>query len=407
MSVFSKCIVPFLLLIVLFSCSKTNRERSKIPPSPFQSATVQDAAAIEALTDAIRSNPSVAENYYKRAIVLLRMGQAEKALEDINQADKIKKSIGKYLLLKAKILRELKKYDEALIIAQGVELLNVETPEFYTLIGDLTQRKGDYTRAAQYLAKSLQLAPFEGETYYYQGVLDARRKDTLSAIIKMLKALELKPSFEQGYSDLTIIFKNRGLIDSAMTINKRAMKQFPQNTNFIVERGLIYHKVGRMDSALVYYDKAFTINNKRTDALLYAASIYFKWKSYSKSLEYYEKALKADPKTPRINYYIGITLEQLNSLTKAEEFLKNAVLADANDVQAIMALNRVSEQINSALGIYKPPIPLPKKASPISAPYQVVEEPKKNLDTTRVRVNIIAPKTKVNIKTDSSRRLKF
>jgi tetratricopeptide (TPR) repeat protein len=386
MPVLFKKIFPFVLILTLFSCSKTNRERSKIPPSPFQSKTVQDVAAIEALTDAIRSNPSIAENYYKRAIVLLRMRESDKALEDINQADKIKKSVGKYLLLKAKILRELKKYDEALIIAQGVELLNIETPEFYTLIGDLTQRKGDFARASQYLAKSLQLAPYEGETYYYQGILAARQKDTVAAIYKMLKAIELKPSFEQGYSDLTIIFKNRGLIDSAMTINRRAMKQFPQNTDFMVDRGLIFHRAGRMDSALVYYDKAFQSNARRTDALLYAASIYFKWKSFSKALEYYEKALKADPKTPRINYFIGITFEQLNSLTKAEEFLKNAVIADGNDMQAIIALNRVSEQINIALGIYKPPIPLPQKVTYDTENLPVFEEPKKNLDTSRVRV---------------------
>jgi tetratricopeptide (TPR) repeat protein len=150
------------------------------------------------------------------------------------------------------------------------------------------------------------------------------------------------------------------------------------------------------------------MDEKRIEAILYSASIYFRWKNYDKALKLYEKVLDTNPETSKINYLIALTLEQLGLLTKAEEFLKAQVEKDPNDTQTIIALNRVSGQVNAALGVYTAPIPIPVKKAPVAPIAKpVVEEPKRLLDTSRIRVNIIAPKKKVNIKTDTSRRLKL
>ena len=397
----------FIISSLFFACGQGNRERSKIPPTPFQTESVQNIASLEALTDAIRSNPSVAENYYKRASILHRMGDLQKALDDINRSDRLKQNTGKYLFVKALILRDLKQYSEAFASAKSAEILNVDTPELYTLLGDLSQQRNDLKIAEQYLAKSLQIAPFDGEAYFYQGTLAARKGDTTTAILKMNRAIDMKPSFKQGYTTLTEILKNRKLYDSALAVNNSAIRQFPKNAEFFIDRGSVFAKSGHLDSAVVYYDKAANIDNQRTDALLYSASVYFKWKNYTKALEYYEKVLDASPGTPQINYLIGITLEQLGQFTKAEEFLKAAVGKDGTDDQSVLALNRVTGQINSALGVYTPPVPVPaKKAVPVVTK-PVAEEPKRLLDTSRVRVNIIAPKKRVNFKTDSTKRLKL
>lgn len=397
----------FIISLLLFACGQGNRERSKIPPTPFQTESIQNTASLEALTDAIRSNPSVAENYYKRSLILYKMGDLQKAIEDINRADRLKQNTGKYLFVKALILRDLKQYREAFAFAQSAEILNVDTPELYTLLGDLSQQRNDLKIAEQYLAKSLQIAPFDGETYFYQGTLAARKGDTATAILKMNKAIDMKPSFKIGYSTLTDILKNRRMYDSALAVNSSAIRQFPTNAEFFVDRGSVFAKFGRLDSALVYYDKASSMDTKRTDALLYSATVYFRWKNYTKALEYYEKVLDANPETPKIDYFIGLTFEQLGQFTKAEEFLRDAVEKDETDDQSVIALNRVTGQINSALGIYTAPVPIPSKKTPTVAPKPVIEEPKKLLDTSRVHVNVIAPKKRVNIKTDTTRRLKL
>jgi tetratricopeptide (TPR) repeat protein len=397
----------FIISSLLFACGQGNRERSKIPPTPFQTESIQNTASLEALTDAIRSNPSVAENYYKRAVILHKMAELQRALEDINRADRLKQNTGKYLFVKALILRDLKQYKDAFALAQSAEILNIDTPELYTLLGDLSQQKNDLTIAEQYLAKSLQIAPFDGETYFYQGTLAARKGDTSTAILKMSKAIEMKPTFKDGYTTLTEILKNRKLYDSALAVNKSAMQQFPENIEFFIDRGSVFAKFGRLDSALFYYGKVSALDARRTDVLIYSATVYYRWKNYPKALEFYKKVLDINPETPKINYFIGLTLEQLEQITKAEEFLKAAVEDDETDDQSVIALNRVTEQINSTLGVYTAPLPIPVKKRVPTAIKPVAEEPRRLLDTSKVRVHVIAPKKKVIMKTDTTKRLKL
>jgi tetratricopeptide (TPR) repeat protein len=203
------------------------------------------------------------------------------------------------------------------------------------------------------------------------------------------------------------VLRNRRLFDSALAVNNSALIQFPKDSKFLIERGLVFNKFDRLDSAIFYFTKVLKIDEKRIDAVLYSASIYFRWKKFNKALELYKKVLDINPETPKINYSIALTLEQLGLLTKAEEFLKVQAEKDPNDSQTIIALNRVSGKVNSSLGVYKEPIPIPVKKVPVPVAKPVVVEPKRLLDTSRIRVNIILPKKKINIKTDTSRRFKF
>lgn len=390
--------------VLLAACGQGNRERSKFPPTQFQSESEINEAAEEALTEAIRSNPSVAENYYKRAGIYLKLNDTESALEDINRADKLKPNNGKYQFIKALILRKMKKYNEAFSFAQSAEILNFDTPELYTLLGDLAQQRNDLTSAERYLAKSMQTAPFDGETHFYRGTLAARKGDTIAAIALINRAIEIKPSFREGYSRLTEILQSYRMYDSALVVNQRAIAEFQNNSDFIVERGLAYFKKGWLDSALVNYERAARVDAKRTDVLLYSAAIYYRWRSYLKALENYEKALKINRDLPKIFYFIGLTQEQLGNLAEAETALKEAVVRNPNDEQAIVALNRVSGRINFGYSNYSSNDDVNKRLAPAKP---VVEEPRKLLDTARVRVNTIKPKAKVNVKTDTARRIGF
>ncbi len=396
----------YILLIVtvlLAACGQGNRERSKIPPTQFQTESEMNEAAEVALTEAIRSNPSVAENYYKRAGIYLKLNDTESALEDINRADQLKPNVGKYLFTKALILRRMKKIDEAFSFAQSAEILNFDTPELYTLLGDLAQQRNDLAGAEKYLAKSMQTAPFDGETHFYRGTLAARKGDTVSAIALINKAIEIKPSFREGYTKLTDILQSYRMYDSALVVNQKAIAEFKNNADFIVERGLTYFKKGWLDSALVNYERAARVDPRRTDVLLYAGAIYYRWKSYERALENYQKAAGINRDLPKVYFLLGLTYEQLGNLQEAENALKEAVEKSPNDEQAIVALNRVSGRLNFGYRNYSDNDVVVKKQTP----KPVVEEPRKLLDTARVKVNTIKPKAKVNVKTDSLKKIRF
>jgi tetratricopeptide (TPR) repeat protein len=80
----------------------------------------------------------------------------------------MKANNGHYYQTKALILRELKEPQQALEAASKAEVLNVESPELFTLLGDLYQQIGQFAKAKLYLNKSLQISPNHGETYFFK-----------------------------------------------------------------------------------------------------------------------------------------------------------------------------------------------------------------------------------------------
>ena len=189
----------------LWGCSNDTHQITRIPPLPSDDATKRIRVGIDYLTNVIRRAPRSAVNYHKRAELYVALRDYDRALEDIEQALDISPSNGLFLLTHARILRQLKKYDEALASARRAEVLQQDTPELYVLLGDLTQQKRQFRQARLYLAKALQMAPYDGEAYFYTGLLDARQGDTLSGIALMQRALDLKPRFLPAYVELTSI----------------------------------------------------------------------------------------------------------------------------------------------------------------------------------------------------------
>ena len=106
----------FPLVLVLFiccSCTADDRKNSKIPPSFSESPEKRNQAALNFLSSAIRSNPAVAENYSKRALIYVELRNPQKAFEDIEEAISLKPNTGKYLYIKALVLNQLANYKSA------------------------------------------------------------------------------------------------------------------------------------------------------------------------------------------------------------------------------------------------------------------------------------------------------
>ena len=152
--------------LVLISCGSDNRQLARIPAFPKSGDSSRAEGALRALTRAIdQSSPASA--YAKRARILLTMGRNTDALADIDEAIGRNDNAGSYFLTRAQILRELGKPDKALQNAQRAEILGVDTPELYTLQGDLLQQKGQFDKAKLYVARALQMAPYDGEAFFF------------------------------------------------------------------------------------------------------------------------------------------------------------------------------------------------------------------------------------------------
>jgi tetratricopeptide (TPR) repeat protein len=297
-------------------------------------------------------------------------------------------------------MRNLSKPKEALAIAQKAEILGFNTPDIYTLLGDLYQQNNNFVAADNYLAKSLELSPYSGDAFYYKAISTARQGDTSSALLFLDQSLSFKPRNLQTYQAFSNFHAGLKEYDLALSYNAKGLSLFKNNIDLLVGRGLLMQRIGRADSAIIYYSRVNKIQPDYFQSYLYVGGIYFRWKSYTKAIEYYDLVKKYKPDYKQIDYLLGLSYEKMGSLAKAEEYFIVATQNNPTDLAAKYALERVTNRINFAVGY----VPNPSKVQRVDCVYV---EPQKLLDTNRIRINIIQSKSKVNIKTDSVRRIKI
>jgi tetratricopeptide (TPR) repeat protein len=324
-------IIGISVCVSLLSCSTDTRQNYRIPPLPDLDRKRRIETGIAFLTDALKKSSRSANIYYKRAELLTEQKNYTAALTDLNEALDITPNNGNYLFARAKIQRQLKRFDEALSDARRAEVLGEDTPQLYTILGDLTQQKRQFRDARLYLNKTLQMAPYQGEAYFYSGTLAAKQGDTTSAIALIQQSIELKPRFLENYVELTNIYTRLKVRDEALRYNNIGLRYFPKEAQLHYTRGFLYHTDKHLDSALVCYKKAMLYDTTNYLANFQAGLIYLKWGNNQLAVKNFEKVVRQNSKFSSIHLLLGMAFERIGNLDKAIEQFILAVERNPSD----------------------------------------------------------------------------
>ncbi len=383
---------------LLLGCATDNRQQARIQPLPVPGDTTRTTAALNALARAIRTS-APASAFAKRAELFLQAGRTQEALTDIDEAVLRKPTVGAYYLTRAAVLRALNQPAKALENAQRAEISGVETPELYTLLGDLSQQQRQYGKARLYLARALQMAPFDGEAYFFEGLIAARQGDTTRAIALYEQSLKLKPRYLPTYNQMASVYRGMGNTAVALAYNSRATDYFPANVNLIYNRGLIYHDAARLDSALICYQQTVKQQPTFYQAYFQAGLVFQKWKGYYQALTNFQKVQKIKPDYQGIDTYIGFCFEKTGQYEAAVAAYTTATQQNAGDADAQAGLYRAQRRLAWQQNGYGNPTDyLPRTTRTEPNPARPVGPV---LNTSRVRVLTIQPRTRLPTRGDS------
>ncbi|MBP6385953.1 MAG: tetratricopeptide repeat protein [Pseudarcicella sp.] len=308
----------FILIITLFSCEKQAKKGQSIPVPHNYSEKEQNEITLSYLNEAIRNYPDNAFFYWKRSKILYSNQSFEKALEDINIAIGLKESEGQYLATKSMILNKLNRSKEALVTASKAEALGVETPDFYTLLGDLYQQLNNFQKSKLYLYKALQISPNNGETYFFQAKISAKQHDTLESLRLYTRAINLKPSFVDSYYEIIKIYNNWKQPQTALSFSTQALLHHPNNADLHYYKGEIYRQIGMVDSAMYCYKKAIKLDSFNLKSRFQAGSIYVTHKNYHLALPLFKQIVTQKPNYPDAKYLLAVCYEYTNRFDEAE-----------------------------------------------------------------------------------------
>ncbi|MHA6249170.1 tetratricopeptide repeat protein [Pontibacter sp. CAU 1760] len=336
--------VLLLAVPVLFASCNLNEGGSEKMVN-LQQVKDDPDAQLSNLTDAIAQSGRDGSLYARRAVVLLRKGEMELALEDANKAIALNPHEPYSLFVKAQVLRRMGKPNEALPLALQADNNSYVSPSLYVLLGDLYLQRQDYQQARVYLAKAQELAPKDEFAFYYTGRLAEASGDTAKALKNYRLALQQAPAFVESQRELGGLLVMQQQYDEARPYIKSALKQAPQDGKLWFYKGLLQKAAQQVDSAQLAFKKAVALDEELVGAHYWLGLQEHALGNNAEALQHLEKVAAQYRSQPKYLSTVASAYERIGQYGKSLAAYQRLVEAAPNYTYAYQAISRIKYKI--------------------------------------------------------------
>ena len=167
----------------------------------------------------LRRNPKFEEAFVARGRMYLLQGDTIRAVEDIDHALKLSKSLLNAHLLKAEIYAKQNRWEESLTAMDEAIRLRPDDPDYYVNRAYLRYNNEDFFGAMSDYNYALQIDPSNEAALFNRALLRTEVKELTNAATDFTAVLELDPSnFHALY--------NRGLVNLELGNYQKALEDF-------------------------------------------------------------------------------------------------------------------------------------------------------------------------------------
>lgn len=283
-----------------YDLSSREKEKYKKYLTEFKSELSKDVKLKEKQSE---NSEKIGVNYEK-ALAYATAGEIkrqielyEDALEKLNYAIKLNPNLAWAYERKGAVLREMRKYREAII----------------TLKKSLAIREIAWTHTEL------------GECYFKNG-------DKELAIKEVDRALELDANLQWALERKGRILRSMNLNEESVSFLKRALEIDPENTYLHSELGESYRKLGRLKDALAEQDEALNINSSYIRALERKGRILRLLNQHEYAIEVLKRALELNPLNAWVNWELAESFCRLGQSKEAFEAKSRAIDLDPNSM---------------------------------------------------------------------------
>jgi tetratricopeptide (TPR) repeat protein len=320
----------------------------------------QSEEALEYLDKALHIK-EIPDAHALRAKVLIKLGRRNEAVISLKRAVLSKPDNKQLRLAYARLLVDVKEYDNARIEFEKLQQLAPNDPDLLYTLGLLSLESQRFDAAEKYLTHLLSLNKRTNEARYYLGRIFESRNQPDKAVSWYHKVSGGEYNFDAQIRSASLIAQ-QGKIDKAMeSLNK--MAEASQSKSSLVRiylaKGEILKSVERYQEAIEVYNKALTVIPGNID-LLYARGLTGEKVDNIELLENdMLTILKTEPDNAHALNALGFTLaDRTDRLQEAYGYLKRAIEIKPEDPAVIDSYG----WINYRLGNNEEAIRLLRKA---------------------------------------------
>ncbi len=308
---------------------------------------LEDFAGAEAdASEAIRLNPYVDVIYDLRAIARIRQEKYKEAADDYTAAIKINPVQQNYWYNRAICEYSMKCYDVAL---QQIDTISRRWEKFanaYSLKAEIYLQKNDTVEAARWLDKSLEIDPYDGNTWMTRASVHLSRREWGLADSCLSKAIHLRPKHVPSYINRALARLNTNNLRGAMSDYDTALDLDPNNFLGHYNRGLLRMQLGADNDAISDFDYVIEMEPDNVMAIFNRGLLRDKTGDLHGAIRDYSKVIDQFP-----NFWVGLEHRAkcyrrlgLNARAEKDEFRIFKAQTDKHlGIQPRWSANKVKE----------------------------------------------------------------
>lgn len=227
---------------------------------------------------AIERNPFQPGGYYTRGYVYRQTGQLEKAEKNFSEALIFAPENKTYLVLRADVLAEEKRYDLAL---QDIDRLLSREPRSASLL-------------------------------FEKGTICLRSNDTICALNAFTDATQYDSQNPAAWSALGLVYLMQDRQNDALAALTNSINQGSKWAGDYINRGIIFYRLHNYRSALADYDKAVSLAPRDAQCYYNRGVLRQELGDYNRALEDFNQVVELDPEQVEVHYQRGLVLLHLN-----------------------------------------------------------------------------------------------
>ncbi len=253
------------------------------------------------LTEAIRLNPYVHEIFNARAESRLSLGKYKDAIADYDKALQISPDEKGYWFNRA-----LAKYRDHDVEHTRTDLEYVirrwpDMPNSYGLMTETYLNANDTVTASKWLERTLQVNPYDGNSWSILGRLNLQRKNWNMADDAFSKAIHYQPKVVNNYTYRAMTRVNLNKLRLAMDDYDKAIDMNPNNFISHYNRGLLRLSLGDDNRAIQDFNFVLRLEPNNLLALYNRAILLDKTGNYKAAVRDYSRVIAKFP-----NFWSGL-----------------------------------------------------------------------------------------------------
>jgi tetratricopeptide (TPR) repeat protein len=293
------------------------------------------------------------------------------------EAEEIFKKLGKRSITEFEVIIKTiqlyvdkKKYDEGIVILQGMLKTVPESPDIHHILGIAFYGKKENQSALAHFRKVTAESRFYEDAVIHAAFILSENKQNKEAIKLLSDAIKNEPQNAEFKYYLGTFYEEEEQFEKAEIAIQEAIKLEPDNPKYYFRLGVVYDKSNKKEASMDAMRKVISLDPKHSNALNYLGYtyadlgenldeaerlilealkhkpddgyitdslgwVYYQKGEYEKALEYLEKAIGIVPDDPIMLEHLGDAYLKLNDKTNALKFYKKSLKHKEKDKEEL------------------------------------------------------------------------